>query len=32
MPTKTQIIVGRVLTGLLGLFLIGASGTLFSAL
>ncbi len=26
MPTKTQRIIGRVLTGLVGLFLIGASG------
>ena len=26
MPTKTQLITGRVLTGLVGLFLIGASG------
>lgn len=26
MPTKAQLITGRVLTGLVGLFLIGASG------
>ncbi len=26
MPSKTQLITGRVLTGLVGLFLIGASG------
>lgn len=26
MPTKTQLIIGRVLTGIVGLFLIGASG------